>query len=310
MRFYGFLKKSVTTAREFAILSKAKMPSQPPKVFTSYSHDSSQYVERVLRFSQRLRQDGVDSWIDQYENGVPEEGWPRWMLNRIDWADFVLIVCTEVYYRRFRGKDETSGGKGADWEGQLVTLDIYHSKSRTVKFVPVLFEDRDAQFIPEPLRALTYYLLDPGARSSAPNYLGLLAFLHGKAGITPSPLGLPPATFRLEGGQTIYSVEMSKTSRGPSVVGGATALSPEDEPAVIKEFISKSKGIKKHWVNYTPDGYILTLLLPFSISEVDAATVRAYEILAQRVRSDLESHRIPVQMILTRSSEGVLFAAG
>jgi hypothetical protein len=139
------------------------MPGQPPKAFTSYSHDSNQHVERALRFSQRLRQDGVDSWIDQYENGTPEEGWPRWMLNRLDWANFVLIVCTEVYYRRFRGKDEPGRGKGADWEGQLVTLDIYDSKSRAVKFVPVLFEGRDVQFIPEPLRALTYYMLSRGA---------------------------------------------------------------------------------------------------------------------------------------------------
>jgi hypothetical protein len=141
----------------------------------------------------------------------------------------------------------------------------------------------------------------------------------GKPVLLLAPLGLPkdierknaePLTFRVEGGTTTYSLEMSKTSRGPSIVGGATALSPQDEPAVIKEFISKSKGIEKHWVNYTPDGYILTLLLPFSITKVDAATVRGFEIQAQRVRSDLESHHIPVQMIIFRTSEGVLFAAG
>jgi hypothetical protein len=146
----------------------------------------------------------------------------------------------------------------------------------------------------------------------------LLAFLHGKAGVTPSPLGVPkdierktvePLVFRLEGGTT-YSLELSKTSRGPSIIAGATALSPQDEPAVIKDFVSNSKGIEKHWVNYTPDGYVLTLLLPFSIAKVDAANVRGYEIQAQRVRGILESQKIPVQMIIFRSSEGVLFAAG
>jgi SEFIR domain-containing protein len=131
------------------------VPSPPPKVFLTYSHDSYEHVERALGLSQRLREDGVDSWIDQYENGTPGEGWPRWMLNRLEWANFVLIICSETYYRRFRGKDEPGTGKGADWEGQLVTLDIYDSKSRTVKFVPVFFEDRYAQFIPEPLRVLT-----------------------------------------------------------------------------------------------------------------------------------------------------------
>jgi hypothetical protein len=65
---------------------------------------------------------------------------------------------------------------------------------------------------------------------------------------------------------------MSKESQVPMTTG-ATALSPQDEPAVIKDFVRNSKGIEKHWVNYTPDGYVLTLLLPFSMSLVDAAAV-------------------------------------
>jgi hypothetical protein len=229
-------------------------------------------MERALGLSQRLRQDGVDSWIDQYENGTPEEGWPRWMLNRLDWAEFVLIVCSETHYRRFRGKKEPGIGKGADWEGHLVSLDMYNSKSRTVKFVPIIFEDRAAQFIPEPLRGSTYYPLDPSGRSSAANYARLWAFLHGKGGVAPAPLGLPqnvgrrnaePLVFTLEGAKD-FSLVMSKKSQ-PSMTTGAAALSPQDEPAIIKIFISKSKGFKKYWVNYTPDGYVLTLLLPISI---------------------------------------------
>ena len=51
------------------------MPNGPPKVFLSYSHDSDEHVRRVLGLSQRLREDGVDAWVDQYENGSPEEGW-------------------------------------------------------------------------------------------------------------------------------------------------------------------------------------------------------------------------------------------
>jgi hypothetical protein len=167
------------------------MPPSPPRVFISYSHDSTEHAEGVLALAQRLREDGVDAWIDQYENGTPEEGWPRWMLNRLDWAEMVLLVCTETYYRRFRGQDEPDKGKGADWEGQLITLDLYDAKSRTVNFVPILFSDRCKQFIPEPLRGVTHYLLDPGDDRSATAYSRLLAFFHGKAGVAPTPLGLP-----------------------------------------------------------------------------------------------------------------------
>ena len=61
---------------------------------------------RVLSFSERLREDGYETSLDQYVNGFPAEGWPRWMLDQIDKASFVLIVCTETYYRRFRGHEK------------------------------------------------------------------------------------------------------------------------------------------------------------------------------------------------------------
>jgi len=47
------------------------------KVFISYSHDSDQHKDRVLTLSDRLRADGIDCTIDQYET-FPPEGWARW----------------------------------------------------------------------------------------------------------------------------------------------------------------------------------------------------------------------------------------
>jgi tetratricopeptide (TPR) repeat protein len=160
------------------------MPSQPPRVFISYSHDSHDHEERVLALAERLRKDGVDAQLDQYVAGTPPEGWPRWMLDRLDWADFVLVVCTETYYRRFRGHAEAGKGKGADWEGNLVTTEIYNAKSKMTKFAPVLFDGQNEQFIPEPVSGHTHYLLD-----SQDNYANLYASLTRQAGITPGELG-------------------------------------------------------------------------------------------------------------------------
>ncbi len=135
------------------------MASDPPKVFISYSHDSPEHAQHVLELAERLRKDGVDAQLDQYVAGTPPEGWPRWMLNRLDWANFVLAICTETYYRRFRGHEDRVKGKGADWEGNLITLEMYDAKSTTAKFAPVLFDGQNARFIPEPLRGHTQYLL-------------------------------------------------------------------------------------------------------------------------------------------------------
>ncbi len=43
------------------------------------------------------------------------------MVNQIEDAAFVLVVCTENYERRFRGKEESGKGLGAQWEVAIIT---------------------------------------------------------------------------------------------------------------------------------------------------------------------------------------------
>jgi hypothetical protein len=135
--------------------------SNPSKIFISYSHDSEAHSDRVLELADRLRQDGIDANIDQYEQ-APSQGWQRWMLNEIEDAQFVLIICTEQYDRRFRGKEEIGKGKGVTWEGTIVTQELYDSQGRNLKFIPILLSSNDECFVPLPLRSSTIYKLDRG----------------------------------------------------------------------------------------------------------------------------------------------------
>jgi hypothetical protein len=41
--------------------------SESHQVFISYSHDSSAHEQAVLTFANRLRDDGIAAWLDQYE---------------------------------------------------------------------------------------------------------------------------------------------------------------------------------------------------------------------------------------------------
>src|SRR5438132_7154560 len=113
--------------------------AKPPKVFISYSHDSPEHADRVLEFADRLRADGIDAILDQYEIS-PEEGWPRWMDRQIRDADFVLMVCTETYYRRVMGEEETGKGLGVRWEGSLIYQHLYTAGTLNRRFIPVLLE--------------------------------------------------------------------------------------------------------------------------------------------------------------------------
>ena len=47
-------------------------------VLISYSHDSPAHEARVLALADRLRDDGVDAILDQYES-FPPQGWIKWM---------------------------------------------------------------------------------------------------------------------------------------------------------------------------------------------------------------------------------------
>jgi hypothetical protein len=138
----------------------------------------------VLALSERLRNDGIETLLDQYVNGSPQQGWPRWMLDQLDAADSVLVVCTETYYRRFRGHEVPGKGKGADWEGALITQEIYHSRSRTLKFLPVFLSAAVEDCIPEPLRSGAYYAL-----TSESAYQSLYDFLLEQAGVEPATVG-------------------------------------------------------------------------------------------------------------------------
>lgn len=129
------------------------------KVFISYSHDSLDHKNRVLNLSNCLCDEGIDCNIDQYERS-PAEGWPRWMNNQIETADYVLVICTENYKNRFKGRGEPRKGLGVKWEGAILTQELYEDEAKNKKFIPVVFSSDDVNNIPVVLKGATYYTLD------------------------------------------------------------------------------------------------------------------------------------------------------
>jgi SEFIR domain len=131
------------------------MTGAPPKVFISYSHDTVEHQKRVLGLANRLRADGVDAEVDQY-NAAPPEGWPLWCERQIAAADVVLMVCTATYYCRVSGDK----GLGAVWEARIIRQLLYDAGAVGDKFVPVLFSDASPDQIPTPIKGGTRYVVD------------------------------------------------------------------------------------------------------------------------------------------------------
>src|SRR5688572_16767762 len=107
-----------------------------PTAFISYSHDSNEHADRVLSLANRLRSEGIDVRLDQYEDS-PAEGWPRWMDTQIDRCDYVICICTATYYRRVAGMEKSGTGLGVRWEGNQIYQHLYDHGSRNERFIPV-----------------------------------------------------------------------------------------------------------------------------------------------------------------------------
>jgi hypothetical protein len=151
-----------------------------PRVLISYSHESSEHEQQVLEFTQQLRRDGVDAWIDRFEP-APPQGWPRWMHEQIERADFIVLVCTETYRQRFESKPGSSAGRGVTWEGMLARQLLYENRLDLERLVPVMFDGIFRDVVPTEVRGATHHMVYSG-------YAQLVARLTRTLAVPPAPL--------------------------------------------------------------------------------------------------------------------------
>lgn len=154
------------------------------KVFISYSYDSQPHADAVLALANRLRVDGIDCSIDQYEE-CPPEGWPQWMERKIRESHFVIVVCSEFYLKKLLGQVKPNEGLGVRWEGKLVYQNLYNDGANT-KFIPVLLDNGKPEHIPTPLQGATRY-----RPSEQADFDRLYWRLRGEPLRSTPPLGKP-----------------------------------------------------------------------------------------------------------------------
>jgi len=153
------------------------------KVFISYAHESIELANNVLEFSNLLRSKGIDSEIDQYEE-APAEGWAKWMMRQVQQADFVLICCSKLFYKRANDCSGNDDGLGVKWETSLILQQLYGLSTNNTKFIPIIFDGEDKKYIPLPLQPHTYYQLDDDS-----NKQRLIDRLRGVSKSKRPPLG-------------------------------------------------------------------------------------------------------------------------
>lgn len=102
-----------------------------PKVFVSYSHDSLDHKKWVLDLATRLRNNGIESIIDQWSLG-PGDDLPQFMEKNLSGADRILMICTENYVQK-----ANSGSGGVGYEKMIVTADLLRQIDSN-KVIPIV----------------------------------------------------------------------------------------------------------------------------------------------------------------------------
>lgn len=102
-----------------------------PKAFVSYSHDSQEHKKWVLDLATRLRNNGVDATLDQWDL-KPGDDLPQFMERGVVSADRVLMICTQSYVEK-----ANSGAGGVGYEKMIVTADLLKTIDSN-KVVPLI----------------------------------------------------------------------------------------------------------------------------------------------------------------------------
>jgi hypothetical protein len=101
------------------------------KLFISYSHDSLEHKKWVLELGTRIRLNGIDAILDQWEL-TPGDDLPHFMETHLAAADYILMVCTDRYVEK-----ANLGSGGVGYEKMIITSNLM-TRIDENKIIPIL----------------------------------------------------------------------------------------------------------------------------------------------------------------------------
>lgn len=102
-----------------------------PKVFISYSHDTIEHKKWVLDLATRMRYNGIDAIIDQWEL-KPGHDLPHFMETHLSSSDKIIMVCSEKYVEK-----ANSGTGGVGYEKMIITSNLLQNIDER-KIIPLI----------------------------------------------------------------------------------------------------------------------------------------------------------------------------
>ena len=110
----------------------------PPKVLVSYaSEDNSRFV---VDFARRLRENGVDAWLDQWEMSPADSLVDKLFEEGLKDARTVIVVLSKSSVQK-------------PWVREELNASVVNRISRGTRRIPVVIDDRE---VPESLRSTVW----------------------------------------------------------------------------------------------------------------------------------------------------------
>jgi hypothetical protein len=155
-----------------------------PQVFISYSHDSPKHKQWVSELAAKLRDNGVNTILDQWDLS-PGDDVTLFMDHGLLKSERVLVICTDEYNRK---ADAGEGGVG--YERMILTAELVKSVG-TKRFIPIIRNASPDKTTPAFLSTRFYVDLSDGADKDQ-EFQKLLLELHRVPDPRKPPLGKSP----------------------------------------------------------------------------------------------------------------------
>lgn len=152
---------------------KMSFDKDTPRVFISYSWDSTDHKEWVRSLAEQLRKDGIDVYLDQDDLSLGDR-LPLFMEENIQAADYVVLVCTRKYKEKADGR---VGGAG--YEGNIISGELF-SLHNEKKYIPIVRNGEPDDVMPVFLAGKLAVILNDGDSGYKQNYEDLRATLRGE----------------------------------------------------------------------------------------------------------------------------------
>ena len=155
-----------------------------PNVFISYSHDTSEHKQWVLKFAMNLAEKGIHVMLDQWDLR-PGSDLAAYMNKSVRSADRVLMICTKKYTEKANG-----GIGGVGYEQMIVSGELLRELG-TSKFIPVVRQTVSPPDLPTAFGSRIFINMNDGPHLES-EWETLLRELHGVPETTRPPIGKSP----------------------------------------------------------------------------------------------------------------------